>query len=171
MRSRNIANLFLCLSCAAALHAQTAPSMSADIKRAYESVKGNLMKTLDKVPDEDFSFKPTPEVRTFAEVLGHVANAQIHSCSAVVGESKTVDVAGKTAKADISAAVKEAFAECDKAYATLTDSNAGEAIKTPRGQVSRIGALAGNTTHDVEQYAILTVYMRLKNIVPPSSEK
>ena len=145
--------------------------MSADIKRAYETVKGNLMKTLDKVPESDYTFKPTPEIRSVADVLGHVANAQIHTCSAVLGESKSVDVAGKSTKADISAALTEAFAECDKAYAALTDANAGEAIKTPRGQATRIGALAGNTTHDVEQYAILTVYMRLKNIVPPSSEK
>ena len=163
--------LLFCLGCAGFLPAQTPPSMSAEIKRAYESVKGNLMKTLDKMPDADYAFKPTPELRSFAEVLAHVANAQIHSCGAVAGDSKSLDLAGKTSKADISAAVKDAFAECDKAYATLTDANVGDAIKTPRGQATRIGALAGNTTHDVEQYAILSVYLRLKNIVPPSSEK
>lgn len=174
MKSSIAANLFLCLGCAATLHAQSAattPSMSAEVKRSYETVKGNLMKTIDKVPDADYAFKPTPEIRSIADVLGHVANAQIHTCSAVLGESKSVDVAGKTSKADISAAVKESFAECDKAYASLTDSNASEAIKTPRGQATRLGALAGNTTHDVEQYAILSVYMRVKGLVPPSSEK
>ncbi len=171
MKAITMAKLLFGLGCAGMLQAQSTPSMSADIKRAYETVKGNLMKTVDKVPEDDYGFKPTPETRTFAEVLSHVANAQIHSCGAVAGDSKSLDLAGKTSKADISAALKEAFAECDKAYATLTDANAGEAIKTPRGQATRIGALAGNTTHDVEQYAILSVYMRLKNIVPPSSEK
>jgi hypothetical protein len=147
------------------------PSMSADIRKAYETIKGNLTKTLDKMPEADYGFKPTPIIRSFAEVIGHVANAQIHSCAAVLGESKSVDVAGKTSKADLEAAMKESFAECDKAYASLTDANANEAIKTPRGQASRIGTLAANTTHSVEQYAILSVYMRLKNVVPPSSDK
>lgn len=63
------------------------------------------------------------------------------------------------------------IAQCDKAYASLTDANATEMIKTGRGERTRIGALIGNTTHDVEQYSILSVYMRLKGIVPPSSER
>ena len=67
------------------------------------------------------------------------------------------------------AALNEAFAECDKAYESLTDANASEVIKTPRGQRTRLGALIGNTTHDSEQYGIMSVYMRLKGIVPPSS--
>src|SRR5205823_14166308 len=72
-------------------------------------------------------------------------------------------------KTQIMAALNEAFAECDKAYESLTDANASEVIKTPRGQRTRLGALIGNTTHDSEQYGIVSVYMRLKGIVPPSS--
>ena len=145
--------------------------MSAEIKRAYETVKGNLMKAADKMPEENWSFKPTPDIRSFGEVMSHTANAQIHSCSAIAGDSKSLNLAGKTSKSDITSALKEAFDECDKAYGMLTDANASEAIKTPRGESTRLGALAGNTTHDVEQYAILSVYLRLKNIVPPSSDK
>ncbi len=165
-------HLIVCLaSIAFSLSAQTAPSISAEVKRSYETVKSNLSKAADKMPEDGYSFKPTPEIRSFGEVLSHVVNAQAHSCSAVTGDSKVIDLAGKTSKADIGSALQEAFGECDKAYATLTDANASEAIKTPRGTSTRLGALAGNTTHDVEQYAILSVYLRLKGLIPPSSEK
>jgi len=155
-----------------ALQAQTGtPGIAAEAKQAYNAVKNNLMKSAEKVPDAAYGFKPTPDIRSFAEVFAHVAESQMRTCSAVLGESKTVDAAGKTTKADITAALQEAFSECDKAYDSLTDANALEAIKTPRGQRSRIGALNGNTAHDSEQYGILSVYMRLKGIIPPSSDR
>lgn len=145
--------------------------MSAEAKRVYETVKGNLLKAADKMPEDSYNFKPTPDMRSFAEVLIHVVTAQVHSCSAVAGDSKNIDLAKNANKADIGSALQEVFGECDKAYGTLTDANASEAVTTARGTSTRIGVLAGNTTHDVEQYAILSVYLRLKGIVPPSSEK
>ncbi len=151
------------------LQAQTKSNpLSSDIKRGYESVKNNLTAAAEKVPDEDYSFKPTPEMRTMAEVFGHAASAQMRVCSAVTGDqSATLKMDGK---ANIVAALKESSAECDKAFDSLTDSNATEMVKLPRGEATKLGALAGVVTHDTEQYAALSVYMRLKGIVPPSSE-
>jgi hypothetical protein len=68
------------------------------------------------------------------------------------------------------AALNTAFGECDKAFDSVTDANALEAIKTPRGERTRAGLLAGTIAHDSEQYGILSVYMRLKSVTPPSSE-
>lgn len=156
------------LSLSFALQAQNANPMSAELKAAYNSVKNNLLKSAEKMPDENYSFKPTPEIRSFAEVLDHAASAQMHACSAVLGEKAPSGEA--TTKADVLAALNAAFAECDKAYDALTDANAAEMIKTPRGERSRLGALAGNIAHDNEQYGILSVYMRLKGVLPPSSD-
>jgi hypothetical protein len=150
------------------LRAQSASGMSAELKAAYNSVKNNLSKSAQKMPEENYGFKPMPEMRSFAEVLGHAASAQMHTCSAVLGEQKTA--AEATAKADVVAALNAAFAECDRAYDSLTDATAGEAIQTPHGERSRLGMLAGNIAHDNEQYGILSVYMRLKGVIPPSSE-
>jgi hypothetical protein len=133
-------------------------------------VKNNLIKSAEKVPDADYSFKPTPEIRSFGEVMGHVVAAQSHTCGAILGQQSASPSKLET-KSEIVSALKDAFAQCDKAYASLTDANATEMIKTGRGERTRIGALIGNTTHDVEQYSILSVYMRLKGIVPPSSER
>jgi len=71
---------------------------------------------------------------------------------------------------DLVAALKESITECDAAYESLTDANAGEMIKTARGQRTKLGALVGNTTHSNEEYGYLSVYLRLKGVVPPSSE-
>ena len=150
--------------------AQDANPLSADIKQGYERIKKNLLATADKVPEEDYSFKPTPAVRSLGEVLEHTAMAQAHTCAAVSGDQSAA-AAKAAGKAAIVAAIKQSFEECDKAYASLTDANAPQMVKTPRGQQTRLGILAGNTTHDTEQYAILSVYMRLKGIVPPSSER
>ena len=152
-----------------AIHAQNLSAVITEVKQSYETVKSNLLKSAEKVPDEDYSFKPTPEIRSFGEVMGHVVAAQGHTCAAILGEQSASHSKPST-KAEIVSALKDSFAECDKAYGSLTDANATETVSTGRGQRTRLGALIGNMTHDVEQYSILTVYMRLKGIVPPSSE-
>jgi len=146
--------------------------LSSDIKQAYESVKKNLARAGDKVPEEDYSFKPTPEMRSLGQVLEHAATSQARSCSAVLGgEKSALAAAPAESKVAIAAALKQSFDVCDKAFDRLTDANATEMVKLPWGQRTKLGALAGVANHDTEQYAILSVYMRLKGIVPPSSER
>ena len=138
----------------------------------YQGVKNNLLKSAEKMPDGDYSFKPTPDIRSFAEVLGHVITAQSRSCAAAMGgDAKPVDASGKTSKADVTAALQDSFSICDKAFAALTDANASESIKTPRGQSSRLGLLVGTLAHDSEQYGLIAMYLRMKGLVPPSSDR
>jgi len=163
------AKILFSFGCITAIHAQSNPGISAEVKRAYTNVKNNLLNMAEKMPEENYSFKPTPEIRSFGEVLSHVAMAQSRACSAIAGgDAGSPNPSAKTTKADIISALHEAFATCDKAYDSLTDANASESIKTPRGQSTRLGALVGNTTHDTEQFGILTVYMRLKGVAPMS---
>lgn len=144
--------------------------LSGEIKQSYQTVKNNIIKSAEEMPEENYSFKPTPDIRSFAQILGHVAESQMRTCSAIVGAQKSIDAASKTSKADLVAALHEAFEQCDKAYNTVTDSDAGNMIKTPRGQRTKLGVLIGNTIHDTEQYGIIAVYLRLKRLVPPSSQ-
>lgn len=155
---------------ACALQAQTENPLSTEAKQAYTGVKNNLLKAAEKMPEENYGFKPTPEIRSFGQLIGHIADAQTRTCAAVNSEQKTPSAGSKTSKADLVAALKEAFADCDRAYDSLTDATASSMIKTPRGQRSKLGALVGNTIHDNEEYGYLAVYMRLKGVVPPSSE-
>jgi uncharacterized damage-inducible protein DinB len=151
-----------------ALQAQTNP-LIAESKRNYTAIKTNLTKAADKMADADYSFKASPDIRTFGALIAHIADTQMRMCAQVKGEQKTVDAASKTAKADLVAALKASFDECDAAWDSITDANAGEMLggRAPR---SKLGTLIYATTHDNEEYGYLAVYMRLKGVVPPSSE-
>jgi len=76
----------------------------------------------------------------------------------------------KTSKADLTAALKDAFAYCDKAYDGMTDASAVQPVKFHGSDTPKLGVLIANSTHTVEHYGNLVTYMRLKNIVPPTSE-
>jgi uncharacterized damage-inducible protein DinB len=158
------------LACSNALSAQTTNPLSTEAKQAYTTIKNNLLKMAEKMPEENYAFKPTPDIRSFGQLVGHVADSQLRTCSTVKGETKAGQAASKTAKADLVTALKESIAECDAAYDSITDATAAEIIKTPRGQRTKLGALVGNTTHDNEEYGYMSVYLRLKGVVPPSSE-
>ena len=162
--------LILATAGACALQAQTANPLSTEAKQAYNGIKNNMTKLADKVPEDQYGFKATPEIRTIGQLIGHVADSQLRTCSAVNGAAKQPGAASKTAKADLVSALKESFAECDQAFESLTDATAATMIKTARGERSKLGALNGVTTHTNEEYGYLAVYLRLKGIVPPSSE-
>lgn len=155
---------------AAAARAQTGNPLIGETKQAYTAIKNNLQKMAEKMPEENYSFKATPDVRTFGQLVAHVADAQMRTCAAVKGEQKQANAGSKTSKADLVAALLESSAECDAAFESLTDANAMEVIAAGRGKRSRLGALIGTVIHDNEEYGYMAVYLRLKGIVPPSSE-
>ena len=126
------------------------------------------------MPAESYSFKPTPEVRTFARVVNHITEAQLHSCGAFNGTAMTAlpKVPEETAdKAAIVQALQASFAACDQAFNAATDATLTEMVTMGPNKRSRVGLLWGTVSHDNEQYATLALYMRLKGLVPPSSEK
>jgi uncharacterized damage-inducible protein DinB len=142
-------------------------------KLAYGRVKDILLRSAQKMPEENYSFKPTEAVRSYGQVLGHVADAQYLFCSIALGE-KNPDLKieqTKTSKADLIAALNTAFAYCDKAYDGMTDASAVQMVKLFGNDAPRLSALTVNNMHDLEHYGNLVTYMRLKNIVPPSSEQ
>jgi hypothetical protein len=145
---------------------------AAEVQRSYNGLKGNVIKAAENTPAENYGVVPVPEVRTFARVVNHITEAQTRSCGAVNGSTDLPKVPSDTAdKATIVAALKASFAECDKAYGSTTDANALEMISVGPQKRSRLGVLWGNVSHDNEQYATLALYMRVKGLVPPSSEK
>jgi hypothetical protein len=161
-------------ACSASAQLAVPPSgPSSEALAAYNRVKPNLLKAAEKMPAESFSFKPTPEIRSFARVVNHVTEAQFHSCGALTGTKfEESAVPPETAdKATILAALKSSFEACDKAYAGLTDGGILEVLTIGPAKRSRIGLAWGNVSHDNEQYATLALYLRLKGLVPPSSEK
>lgn len=145
---------------------------TANTKLNYWGGKAALLRTAEQVPEEYYSFKPTEAVRSFGQILGHVADAQYYFCSIARGEKNPLPNIEKTkaSKADLIAALKDAFAYCDRAYDGMTDSSGTEMVKFMGFDMPKLGVLIGNNQHISEHYGNLVTYMRLKNIVPPSSD-
>lgn len=146
---------------------------AAEAMSRYQSQKTNVVKAAEKMPEAEYQYRPTPEVRTFARVVNHVTEAQFQSCSAQAGMKfdKTLVPSDTATKAVVVAGLKASFELCDKAYAMLTDANVAEQVPVGPNKRSRITLAWGNIAHDNEQYAELSTYLRLKNLVPPTAEK
>ena len=147
--------------------------LSTWTKLANLRVREYVLKSAEKMPEENYSFKPVDTVRTYGQILGHVADAQYLFCSIALGEKNPApDIEHtKTSKADLIAALNAAFAFCDKAYDGMSDASAVQTIKLFGGDAPRLSALTVNNMHNLEHYGNLSTYMRLKNIVPPSTEQ
>ena len=150
--------------------AQTPNPFVSDLKQFYTIRKGDLLKTADRMPAESYDFRPTPDVRTFAQLMAHVIDAQMGFCSAVKGEPKKINAASKATKADLVAALKMSFEECDQAFDLMTDATAMQMLKAGNGERSKFGTLLYATLHDNEEYGYLAMYLRLKGLVPPSTD-
>lgn len=167
-------HLALLAAAAGLLTAQTPDlkTLTGGAQALQNTVKNYVLQSAEKMPEEHFAFKPVPEVRSFAALLGHIADAQYAFCSAVLGEKNPAPgiEKTKTTKAELAAALKEAFAYCDKAYA-ISDAQASETVKFFGGERTKLNVLSFNTAHTWEHYGNLVTYMRMKGIVPPSSER
>jgi uncharacterized damage-inducible protein DinB len=166
--------LGLLLALVFAMQAQTPDLKSASgyPKMVQKQVTTWIERAADKMPEDEYAFKPDPGSRSFGQILGHVADANYSFCSGVLGETNPSPSIEKTknTKAELKAALHEAFAYCNRAYDTLTDASATETIKAYGQERNKLGVLWFNASHNLEHYGNLVVYMRLKGIVPPSSE-
>ncbi|MGP8245735.1 MAG: DinB family protein [Bryobacteraceae bacterium] len=141
-------------------------------KNIYAISKNDVLGSVDKIPDDMWSFQPTKDVRTVAQLFAHIADGQYEFCGVVAegkSVSKNIEKTLKT-KAEIVPALKEAFAYCDATYAKLTDANAAELVSFFGMRITKLGAMDFNTAHNMEHYGNLVTYMRINGIVPPSSE-
>jgi len=153
-----------------ALQAQTNPLITSQ-KAAYDRLKGNLVKAAEKMPEENYSFKPTPEMQSFGERIAHIAG-QTGTCSGLTGERKPNPAQGKTSKADIVAALKASFEACDAAWDSMNDKTAMEMVAGRGGaQSPKLAVLLNNNMHIQEMYGYISPYMRLKGVVPPTSDR
>jgi DinB superfamily len=161
----------LALALAGALQAQTANPLSTELKAAYTRVKTNFIKAAEKMPEDQYDFKPTPEMQSFKDRVAHIAVSSMGPCSTLKGEPKTIDAKTLKSKADVVAALKDSFATCDAVIDNMTDADAVTMVAGGRGPArSKLAMGYGMVAHDNELYGYICVYMRLKGIVPPSSE-
>jgi DinB superfamily len=163
--------LFIAIALGAAMcSAQDNNPFSADARQTYALVKSSLLRAADRMPAEYYPFRTVPAVRTFGEMIAHVADAQFLMCGVVKGEKPAADARSKTSKDDLVAALKASFDYCDPVYASMTDAAGAVKVRWARWDMSRLGLLNWNISHDNEMYGIIAAFLRIKGLVPPSSE-
>jgi hypothetical protein len=167
---RMVVALLSIVAGAGMLAAQENP-LSSELQQSWARTRNNLIGAAEKMAEENYSYKPAPESQSFKDLVAHTADSAMGVCSGYNGEPRKLGAAAKTSKADLVAALKESLAECDKAYSSFTDAKATEMIDSRGGKRSRLGVLYGNTIHLEHEYAQMAVHLRLKGVVPPSSER
>ncbi|MEO6446391.1 MAG: DinB family protein [Gemmatimonadaceae bacterium] len=142
----------------------------AGVRGLYETARGYILASAEKMPEADYAYKPVASVRSFGQLLGHVANASFAFCAGAMGEKAPTmpDAEKHESKAALITALKGGFAYCDKAY-QLDAMKAGESMEFFGQKHTRLSVLAFNVAHDFEHYGNLVTYMRMKGMVPPSS--
>ena len=144
-------------------------------QNAWAGAKRNVVESAEQMPEADYGFKPVDTVRTFGQVLAHVADSNYFYCARSKGEAPPVPdgTLEKTAttKAAIVKALSESVAYCDAVYASLTAASAAELVKAGNNQIPRVQPLFGNVSHNVEHYGNLVTYFRMKKMVPPSTKR
>lgn len=176
-------------SLGAAAYAQTSdggfdkalsPSLAASAKAMHATIRRDLAEAADAMPAEDFAFKPTPEVRSFAQLVGHVVSANFFFCSQAKGAAMpvTTNFERVTDKAALIKGLNDALAYCDEVYDSTTDASFSQAVTmngfpgmNPKTATTRGAVLMFNTTHNNEHYGNIVVYLRLKGKVPPSTAR
>jgi hypothetical protein len=145
-------------------------TISGDLKAQYFQIKKSLLRAAEKMPSENYAFKPTPPQRSFAGWIADVADSQVQLCSGIAGNPRNIKASSMTNKVDLQAALKQSFDVCDPVYGNVNDKNIGDLVPSWSGKGPRIGVLSSNVAHDNECYGAMAVYLRLKLIVPPTSE-
>jgi hypothetical protein len=162
--------LVLLLSASVALFGQSNnPTITGEVKQNYARTKDLVLRAADKMPEDGYGMKTAPSVRTYAQILNHITEAHGMICGGIFNQPVRMDTT-RTAKADVIAELKKSFDLCDRAYDYLGESNAS--IVGGSGYIggTMVGRLYANIIHDNEMYGTMVVYLRIKGIVPPSSE-
>jgi len=158
------------------LVAQSAPppplTVAASTKSGYATIKRYVVATAASFPEAEFGFKPTPQVRSFGEILGHIVNFTFTGCAVTKGEPNPNKQNFETTptKPVLTAALDRAFAYCDAALEGLDEASSTQTMKVGAREVVRIVPIISMVAHANEHYGNLVTYMRLKGVVPPSTE-
>jgi uncharacterized damage-inducible protein DinB len=174
--------IVLAIPAAAQTGQQTSPKdpMATWLHNAFNTNRKNIEKSAEKVSEDLYGLRPgaQEEVRTFGQILGHLANFNYMWCSQAKGEKNPGqgrDFEKPASKAALLRALNDAFTYCDTVYTALTDASGLEIITVTQengrqAQVPRMSLLVLNYGHNNDHYGNLVTYMRIKSIVPASSE-
>jgi len=164
--------LALAALCSCAAAQETSNPLVTSEKGLYHYMMNTVMRAAEEMPEKNYSYKPISTVRTFGQLVAHEADAQYEFCATVSGDKTAPPNVekNKTAKADLVQALKDSQAYCDKVYDGLTDAQATELTSFMGHPMAKLSILSLNNAHTDEHYGNMVTYLRMKGLVPPSSQ-
>jgi uncharacterized damage-inducible protein DinB len=158
---------------------ELSPSLATSAKAMHAMIRRDLAEAAENTPADEYAFRPTPELRNFGQIIGHMIQSNFFFCSQVAGEKSpaAADYEQITAKAALVKALNDSLTYCDRVYAATTDANflqpmqIANVVGTGSTNTVRGTVLMYNIAHNNEHYGNLAVYMRLKGHVPPSTAR
>jgi uncharacterized damage-inducible protein DinB len=146
--------------------------LTVEARINFGTIKDYVIRAAEKMPADAYAYKPTPEMRSFGQLIGHITDDQYTFCGVIKNEKKPTDFEkNPPPKEQMVEALKAAFAYSDSAYALMSDEWAKEQLRFQGRERPKLNVLTYNTEHAWEHYGNIVVYLRLKGLVPPSSEK
>jgi uncharacterized damage-inducible protein DinB len=130
------------------------------------NMQDKIMKSAEVMPESKYSYRPTKDVRTFAEILTHVADISYALCSNIKGEKPPATAAAKSSKNEIMAYLKGSFDYCDGVYSGFTDAHLNDPGDFWGFKTNKMFILTQVGNHDALHYGNLVAYLRLNGLVP-----
>jgi uncharacterized damage-inducible protein DinB len=130
------------------------------------NMQDKIMKSAEAMPESKYSYRPTKEVRSFAEILNHVADISYILCSNVKGEANPATATAKVSKTEIMAYLKGSFDYCDGVYSGFTDAHLNDPADFWGARTNKMFVLTQVGNHDALHYGNLVTYLRINGLVP-----
>ena len=145
-------------------------ALAAVVLKDWEDLKTAMMDFGDAMPAENFDFKPTDELRNFGEQLMHVASAHLFYMGNLDTDAARPDLGEPVEKADVLQALSDSFDFGTEILSGQTDASLREMVDGGfLGESNRARIAYMAIVHTRQEYGVMTVYLRLNDIVPPAS--
>ena len=130
------------------------------------NMQDKIMKAADAMPESKYSYRPTKEVRSFGEIVTHVADISYYLCSNAKGEAPPAMATAKGSKTEIMAYLKGAFGYCDGAFSGFTDAHLNDPADFFGFKTNKMFILTQVGSHDALHYGNLVTYLRINGLEP-----
>ena len=140
--------------------------LTATLSLFRSNMQDKIMKSAEAMPESKYTYRPTKDVRSFAEILNHLADISFYLCSNMKGEATPAPAAARASKTEIIAALKSSFDYCDVAFSGFTDAHLNDPADFWGHRTNKMFILTQAGNHDALHYGNLVTYMRLNDLQP-----
>ncbi len=168
-----VAYVFVLASTASAQIAPDLPNpsgsanpLTATISLFRNNMQDKIMRSAEAMPESKYGYRPTKDVRSFVEIVNHIADISYYLCSNLKGEAAPAPTDGKASKTAVIAHLKSSFEYCDGVYAGFSDAHLNDPADFWGHKSNKIFLLNQLANHDALHYGNLVTYMRLNGVQP-----